>query len=75
MRNVVGLHRAGRVLLYMPYERANALRRRLATAARRKTHRVSRLYRAGDGWAMTVCTQCATASSGRRLTERRMQPA
>jgi len=54
-------HRARSVLLYMPFKRASALRRRMATSTPFRTARISSLYRAGGGWAVTICMECARA--------------
>jgi hypothetical protein len=59
------------VLLFMPRDRAGALRRRLLTDARFGDVTVSPLYRVGSGWAVTVCAECQVAARKRPQTERR----
>ena len=60
------------VLLFMPRERAHALRRRMLTGARRMS--VSRLYRVGTGWGLTLGVEQRGAAS-RRHADRRARTA
>jgi hypothetical protein len=66
----VGDRGSREVLLFMPRERAHALRRRMITAARFRCFSVSRLYRVGTGWALTLVGAQRGAGSGRRHAER-----
>jgi len=45
----------------MPFNRATALRRRMMASTPFRAARISSLYRSGAGWAVTVCTECASA--------------
>jgi hypothetical protein len=66
--------RSREVLLFMPRERAHALRRRMLTGARFRHMNVSRLYRVGTGWGLTLGVEQRGAAS-RRHTERRTRTA
>jgi len=54
-------------LLLVPRDRARVRRRRMMTDPQFRDLTVSRLYRVGSAWAVALCSECRSASRGRRL--------
>jgi hypothetical protein len=60
------------VMLFVPRPVAQKLRNRMAAAPEFREVNVSPLYRAGSGWAVTLCAECR---ADRRHSPRRKETA